>query len=193
MHEVLQAAVEATGATYGAFGVLDDTGAAFERFVVVGMDAAVRKQIDQLPVGGGVLGVLLERPEPLRLADLTAHPRAVGFPPGHPTMHSFLGVPVRVDGAVFGHLFLTVKRGGGAFTEADEAAATALAAELTPTTTAPLPIDRCRRRALTRRWRRRRGSARGAPSSAAWAPGCSGGSRSRGHRRCRPTTRPPLR
>jgi signal transduction histidine kinase len=128
VHEVLQAAVEATGATYGAFGVLDDTGAAFERFVVVGMDAAVRKQIDQLPVGGGVLGVLLERPEPLRLADLTAHPRAVGFPPGHPTMHSFLGVPVRVDGAVFGHLFLTVKRGGGAFTEADEAAATALAA-----------------------------------------------------------------
>ena len=128
VHEVLQAAVEATGATYGAFGVLDDTGAAFERFVVVGMDAAVRKQIDQLPVGGGVLGVLLERPEPLRLADLTAHPRAVGFPAGHPTMHSFLGVPVRVDGAVFGHLFLTVKRGGAAFTEADEAAATALAA-----------------------------------------------------------------
>jgi signal transduction histidine kinase len=128
VHQVLQAAVEATGATYGAFGVLDDTGAGFERFVVAGTDPDAREQIGRTPVGHGVLGVLLERPEPLRLDDLTEHPAAVGFPPGHPPMHAFLGVPVRVRDAVFGHLYLTVKRGGGPFTEADEAAATALAA-----------------------------------------------------------------
>ncbi|SDN98491.1 GAF domain-containing protein [Geodermatophilus sp. DSM 45219] len=128
LHEIVQAAVETTGATYGALGVLDDTGAGFERFVVVGMDAETRARIGRLPVGDGVLGLLLERPAPLRLTDLTAHPEAVGFPPGHPPMHSFLGLPVRVRGAVFGHLYLTVKRGGGPFTEADEAAAVALAA-----------------------------------------------------------------
>ncbi|TFV54599.1 GAF domain-containing protein [Geodermatophilus sp. DF01-2] len=128
LHEVVHAAVEHTGATYGALGVVDDEGTGFERFVVVGMDAAVRERIGRLPVGAGVLGLLLERPAPLRLDDLTRHPQAVGFPPGHPPMHSFLGVPVRVRNAVFGHLYLTVKRGGGPFTAADEAAATALAA-----------------------------------------------------------------
>jgi signal transduction histidine kinase len=128
LHGVVCAALEATGATYGALGVLDDTGTGFERFLVVGMDAATRERIGRLPVGAGVLGLLLQRPEPLRLDDLTAHPAAVGFPPGHPPMHAFLGVPVRVHDAVFGHLYLTVKRGGGSFTEADEAAAVALAA-----------------------------------------------------------------
>ena len=128
LHEIVQAAVETTGATYGALGVLDETGAGFERFVVVGMDTEVRERIGRLPVGDGVLGLLLKRPAPLRLADLTTHPEAVGFPPGHPPMHSFLALPVRVRGAVFGHLYLTVKRGGGPFTEADEATAVALAA-----------------------------------------------------------------
>ena len=127
VHELLQAAVETTGATYGALGVSDDTGTGFERFVVVGMDTAVRERIGRLPVGTGVLGLLLQRPAPLRLADLTVHPEAVGFPSGHPPMRSFLGVPVRVGGAVFGHLFLTVER-VDAFTVADEAAAVGLAA-----------------------------------------------------------------
>jgi signal transduction histidine kinase len=127
VHEIVQAAVETTGATYGAFGVLDDAGTGFERFIVVGMDAAVRERIGRLPVGTGVLGLLLQRPVPVRLDDLTEHPEAVGFPPGHPPMRSFLGVPVRVRGAVFGHLFLTVER-VDAFTATDEAAATALAA-----------------------------------------------------------------
>ena len=125
---VVCAALEATGATYGALGVLDDTGTGFERFLVVGMDAATRERIGRLPVGTGVLGLLLQRPEPLRLDDLTAHPAAIGFPPDHPPMHAFLGVPVRVHDAVFGHLYLTVKSGGGSFTDADEAAAVALAA-----------------------------------------------------------------
>ena len=104
----MQAAVETTGATYGTLGVLDGTGAAFERFLIVGMDAAVRRRIGRLPVGAGVLSLLLQRPAPLRLDDLTTHPAAVGFPPGHPSMRSFLGVPVRVRDAVFGHLYLTV-------------------------------------------------------------------------------------
>ncbi|SDY46075.1 GAF domain-containing protein [Geodermatophilus africanus] len=125
---VVRAALEATGATYGALGVLDDTGAGFERFLVVGMDAATRERIGRLPVGAGVLGLLLQRPEPLRLDDLTAHPAAVGFPPDHPPMHAFLGVPIRVHDAVFGHLYLTVESGGGSFSDADEAAAVALAA-----------------------------------------------------------------
>ncbi len=126
LYGIVQAAVEATGATYGGLGVIDDAGTAFERFVVVGMDAATRERIGRLPVGTGVLGLLLQHPEPVRLADLTTHPEAVGFPPGHPPMHSFLGVPVRVRGAVFGHLFLTVER-VDAFTEADLAAAVGLA------------------------------------------------------------------
>jgi GAF domain-containing protein len=127
LHGLVQAALEATGATYGALGVLDDRGTGFERFLVVGMDAATRERIGRLPVGNGVLGLMLQRPEPLRLADLTMHPEAVGFPPGHPPMHSFLGVPVRVRGAVFGHLFLTVER-VDAFTDTDQAAAVGLAA-----------------------------------------------------------------
>ena len=127
VHEVLQAAVETTGATYGLLGVVDGTGTGFERFVAVGVDAAVRERVGRLPVGQGVLGLLLQDPAPLRLADLTTHPQAVGFPPGHPPMHSLLGVPVRVGGAVFGHLYLSGKRDGGPFTEADEAAATGLA------------------------------------------------------------------
>ena len=126
LYGIVQAAVEATGATYGGLGVIDDAGTAFERFVVVGMDAATRERIGRLPVGTGVLGLLLQHREPVRLADLTTHPEAVGFPPGHPPMHSFLGVPIRVRGAVFGHLFLTVER-VDAFTEADLAAAVGLA------------------------------------------------------------------
>jgi signal transduction histidine kinase len=125
--EIVQAAVEVTGATYGALGVLDDTGAGFERFVVVGMDADDRERIGRLPVGAGVLGLLLQRPAPVRLDDLTAHSEAVGLPPGHPPMRAFLGVPVCVRGAAFGHLYLTVGEGGRTFTEADEAAAVALA------------------------------------------------------------------
>jgi signal transduction histidine kinase len=127
LHGIVQAAIETTGATYGALGVLDDTGAAYERFVVVGMDAATRERIGRPPVGAGVVGLLLGRSEPVRLDDLTTHPEAVGFPRGHPPMRSFLGVPVRVRGAVFGHLFVTAER-VDAFTDADQAAAVGLAA-----------------------------------------------------------------
>ncbi|MGY1709986.1 GAF domain-containing protein [Geodermatophilus sp. SYSU D00758] len=128
LHAIVRAAVAAADATYGAFGVLTPDGAQLDRFVVVGMDAADRERIGRLPVGDGVLGLLVAHPAPLRLADLTRHPAAVGLPPGHPPMRSFLGVPVRVRSVVFGHLYLTEKRDGGPFTAADERAVSALAA-----------------------------------------------------------------
>ncbi|NEK59807.1 GAF domain-containing protein [Geodermatophilus sabuli] len=125
---LVRAAVEHSGATFGALGVLDGEGTRIERFVVVGMGADDRGRIGRLPSGEGVLGLLIDDPAAVRLDDLTAHPGAVGFPPGHPPMHSFLGVPVRVGDAVFANLYLTAKRTGGPFTAADEQAVTALAA-----------------------------------------------------------------
>ncbi|MCU1450326.1 MAG: putative signal transduction histidine kinase, partial [Acidimicrobiales bacterium] len=85
------------------------------------------RAIGQLPEGHGILGVLILEPEPLRLADLNSHPDSYGFPPGHPPMSSFLGVPVRVRDQVYGNLYLTEKIGGGAFTEEDEEAVSGLA------------------------------------------------------------------
>jgi two-component system, NarL family, sensor histidine kinase DevS len=128
LHGIVRAAVEQTCADFGAIAVLDADGRRIDRFVVVGMDAADRERIGRLPTGEGVLRLLVEDPAALRLEDLTAHPGAVGFPPGHPTMRSFLGVPVRVGDAVFGHLYLTAKRIGEPFSEADQQAAEALAA-----------------------------------------------------------------
>ncbi|MBB3085184.1 GAF domain-containing sensor histidine kinase [Geodermatophilus sabuli] len=125
---VVSAAVEHLDATFGALGVLDRTGTHIERFVVVGMDAAVRERIGRLPTGEGVLGMMIGASGPLRLDDLTTHPEAVGFPPGHPPMHSFLGMPIRAAGSVFAILFLTVKRPEGSFTDVDERAVQALAA-----------------------------------------------------------------
>jgi len=81
-----------------------------------------------LPEGKGLLGLLIDHPEPIRLPDLTEHPASVGFPPNHPPMRSFLGAPVRVRNAVFGNLYLTEKRGGAEFTADDEVVLRALAA-----------------------------------------------------------------
>jgi signal transduction histidine kinase len=128
LRQVVQAAVEHVGATYGAMGVLTPDGRQLDRFVIVGMDDADGERIGQLPTGRGILGLLVEQPAILRLDDLGSHPASTGFPPGHPPMRSFLGVPVRVRDAVFGNLYLTEKRTGGPFTEADAEAAQALAA-----------------------------------------------------------------
>src|SRR5437773_1953143 len=83
--------------------------------------------IGTLPSGHGVLGLLIEDPRPIRLPDITAHPRAYGFPPKHPPMHTFLGVPVRIRDQVFGNLYLAEKRDGGQFSDDDEELMTALA------------------------------------------------------------------
>ena len=117
---VLASARELTGARYAALGVLDASRTELERFVTVGIDEGTRAEIGALPRGRGVLGELIRDPVPLRLAEVGEHPRSYGFPLGHPPMHSFLGVPILVDGVPFGSLYLTEKAGGAQFTDADE-------------------------------------------------------------------------
>ena len=127
LRRIVQAAVELVDATYGALGVLDDDGRLAE-FVHVGIDGATSARIGDLPSGRGILGLLMEHPVPIRLDDLSRHPSSSGFPENHPPMHSFLGVPVRVRGEVFGNLYLTEKRSGTGFTAEDERTVMALAA-----------------------------------------------------------------
>jgi signal transduction histidine kinase len=128
LHEIVEVAVRHVDACYGALGVLTPDGSALDRFVTVGMDADDHRRIGQPPAGAGILGLLVQDPTPLRLADMRAHPASVGVPPGHPPMRSFLGVPVRARDSAFGHLYLTEKRGGGEFTGADLEITRAMAA-----------------------------------------------------------------
>jgi signal transduction histidine kinase len=125
LERVLTAARELTGARYAALGVLDGSKGELARFLTLGIDDALRPVIGPLPRGHGVLGELIRNPTPLRLDDVGSHPRSYGFPTGHPTMHSFLGVPILVRGEAFGNLYLTEKTSG--FTDADEDAAVRLA------------------------------------------------------------------
>jgi signal transduction histidine kinase len=148
LRRIVQAAVDLVDASYGALGVLGPDGELTE-FVHVGIDLATQAEIGELPRGRGILGLLLNHPAPIRLDDMTTHPSAVGFPPGHPEMRSFLGVPVRVRGQVFGNLYLTDKRGAEGFSTADERIVTALAAA------AGVAIDNARlyeRSVLRERW-----------------------------------------
>src|ERR687887_2363305 len=94
LERIVEAAARVTGAQYAALGVIDPTGSGLERFVTYGIEPAVRTQIGDPPHGRGILGVLIHDARPLRLHDLTGAPPSVGFPPGHPPMHSFLGVPI---------------------------------------------------------------------------------------------------
>jgi signal transduction histidine kinase len=126
LREVVEVARELTGARYAALGILDQDRRELERFIYLGIDEETRTRIGDLPRGRGVLGELIRNPAPLRLAKVGEHPRSYGFPPGHPPMHSFLGVPIVVRGQAYGNLYLTEKE-GGAFDEADEQAVTILA------------------------------------------------------------------
>jgi signal transduction histidine kinase len=127
LRRIVQAAVDLVDARYGALGVLAPDGGIL-RFIHVGIDEQTRASMGHLPEGKGLLGQVIIDPRPLRLADLSAHAASVGFPPNHPPMHSFLGVPVRVRDAVFGNLYMTEKHGGGEFTVDDEVVLAALAA-----------------------------------------------------------------
>lgn len=127
LRRIVQAAVTLSDATYGALGVLGPDGRV-RNFIHVGMEDAVVAEIGDLPAGRGVLGLLIDHPVPIRIDDIGAHPSAAGFPAGHPPMRSFLGVPVRVRGRVFGNLYLTDKRTGDHFTAEDEHTVSALAA-----------------------------------------------------------------
>jgi signal transduction histidine kinase len=124
--QVLEVACDLTGARYAALGVLDENRHELERFIVHGIEAEARRAIGNLPRGRGVLGLLIEQPRPLRLSDVGQHPRSYGFPPGHPPMANFLGVPVMIRGHAWGNLYLTEKDGGD-FNEADEQSAMILA------------------------------------------------------------------
>lgn len=120
LHRIAVAAVEVAGARYGALGVLDETRTRLKEFITVGVDGDRVELIGNLPEGHGILGLLIVDAVPLRLRDLSQHPKAYGFPAHHPHMRSFLGVPIMVRGEVFGNLYLTDKLNGDEFTEADE-------------------------------------------------------------------------
>jgi signal transduction histidine kinase len=113
-------ATNLTGARYGALGVIDRSGQQLERFLTIGVDEETRRRIGDLPRGRGILGVLITDAQPLRLHDLHDDPRSVGFPPGHPPMSSFLGVPIMLRGVAYGNFYLTEKEGGGDFSEEDQ-------------------------------------------------------------------------
>src|SRR5271167_1339231 len=126
LRQIVAAARDLVGARYAALGVLGRDGE-LEQFVHAGMDEELAARIGELPRGRGILGLLIRQPVPLRLADLSGHPASAGFPPGHPPMTGFLGVPVHIGEEVFGNLYLTERSRGGQFTADDEQLAIALA------------------------------------------------------------------
>jgi signal transduction histidine kinase len=127
LRHVIEEACSMTGARYGALGVLNETKTALEEFVTTGIEPDQVAEIGPLPTGKGVLGLLIADPGPLRLARLSEHPDSFGFPPNHPPMTSFLGVPVKVRDEVYGNLYLTDKIGWSEFTKDDVALVEALA------------------------------------------------------------------
>ncbi|MEV0371260.1 GAF domain-containing protein [Streptomyces sp. NPDC050636] len=126
LRRIVEAAVVVVDAEYGALGVVGE-GTRLSQFLPVGVTQEQQDAIGHLPAGHGILGELIRHPEPLRLPELSEHPSSYGFPPNHPPMHSFLGVPIRVRDEVFGNLYLTEKRGGGEFDAEDETVLSTLA------------------------------------------------------------------
>jgi signal transduction histidine kinase len=127
LRRIVEAAVGLVDASYGALGVIGE-GKPLAEFIPVGLSRDEIGRIHHWPEGRGLLGLLIDDPRPLRLANIADHPASSGFPKGHPPMRGFVGVPVRVRDEVFGNLYLTNKRGGGEFTEDDEAVLVALGA-----------------------------------------------------------------
>ncbi len=127
LKQIVEAAITLVRARYGALGIISEDGRLVE-FVPVGLGDTEIAAIHHWPEGRGLLGALITDPRPLRLPDISASPKSSGFPPGHPPMRTFLGVPVRVRDEVYGNLYLTEKVGGAEFDEEDEALLIALAA-----------------------------------------------------------------
>jgi signal transduction histidine kinase len=148
LQKLVEAAASLTGARYAALGVIDESGQALERFLTTGVDSGARDAIGEPPHGRGILGVLIREARPLRLHDLTKDPRSVGFPPNHPPMTGFLGVPIMLRGVAFGNLYLTEKHGGEDFDEEDEETVTLLAAQ------AAVAIENARLYESATRWSR---------------------------------------
>ena len=128
LQRIVNLAVDLTGARYGALGVLGPD-ASITEFITTGVTEEQRAAIGHIPVGRGILGVLIDDATPVRLRDLAEDPRSVGFPPNHPPMRSFLGAPVSARGLVFGNLYLTEKQDAEAFTDQDERALVMLAGQ----------------------------------------------------------------
>ena len=129
LERIVEAAAALTGARYAALGVIDRTGMALERFITTGIDEETRTTIGEEPHGRGILGVLIRDAVPLRLHDIRDDPRSVGFPPGHPPMATFLGVPILLRGVAYGNLYLSEKADETDFTDEDEEIVTLLAAQ----------------------------------------------------------------
>jgi signal transduction histidine kinase len=148
LHRLVETAAELTGARYAALGVIDATGTELEQFITHGIDTDTRATIGSLPRGRGILGVLIRDAEPLRLHNLAEDPRSVGFPPAHPPMRSFLGVPILLRGVAYGNLYLTEKQGAEDFTDEDEELVTLLAGQ------AAVAIENARLYEASARWSR---------------------------------------
>jgi signal transduction histidine kinase len=148
LQKLTETAATLTGARYAALGVIDQSGTHLERFVTHGVDRETHEAIGELPRGRGILGVLIREAAPLRLHDLTADPRSVGFPLHHPPMTTFLGVPILLRGIAYGNLYLTEKAGGEDFTAEDQELVRLLAAQ------AAVAIENARLYESATRWLR---------------------------------------
>jgi signal transduction histidine kinase len=148
LQKLVDAAAELTGARYAALGVIDRERRGLEQFLTSGIDAETRAEIGALPKGRGILGVLIDDARPMRLHDIKDDPRSVGFPPHHPPMSTFLGVPLMLRGYAYGNLYLTEKRSGEDFTQADQDVLTLLAAQ------AAVAIENARLYESATRWLR---------------------------------------
>ncbi|MEU9855092.1 GAF domain-containing protein [Streptomyces sp. NPDC047974] len=130
LDRICETAAELAGSRYAAIGVVDEEGKGLSDFVTYGVGEDVARRIGHRPDGhAGLLGALIREPRTIRLADLSADPRSAGFPPGHPVMRTFLGVPIRVQGEIFGNLYLAEKRDGEEFNDYDEHMVRVLATE----------------------------------------------------------------
>ncbi len=148
LQRIVETAAEITGARYAALGVIDKTGQTLERFLTTGIDAETQAAIGDPPHGRGILGVLIRDAKPLRLHDIADDPRSVGFPPNHPLMKSFLGLPIVLRGVAYGNLYLTEKADGQDFTEEDSELSQLLAAQ------AAVAIENARLYESSTRWLR---------------------------------------
>src|SRR6266508_587957 len=148
LQKLAETAAELTAARYAALGVIDPSGRELERFLTHGIDPETHAAIGDLPRGRGILGVLIRDATPLRLPDLSADARSVGFPPHHPAMKTFVGVPILLRGMAYGNLYLTEKDGGAEFTEEDEEIVTLLASQ------AAVAIENARLYEAATRWSR---------------------------------------
>jgi len=146
LQNLTETAAELTGARYAALGVIDSSRRELERFVTTGMEAETIARIGDLPRGRGILGVLIRDAQPLRLHDISEDPRSVGFPPHHPPMHTFLGVPIILRGVAYGNLYLAGKEEGGDFTTEDEELVSLLASQ------AAVAIENARLFESAKRW-----------------------------------------